>query len=67
MKRRAFPRFYFLADEELLELLSRCREAQAVQPHLPKCFDGLHSLKFGDGPSSTNIEAMVGTPSPLVA
>lgn len=59
MKRQAFPRFYFLADDELLELLSRCRETNAVQPHLQKCFDAIHSLDFGDGPSSNTINAMV--------
>ena len=59
MKRQAFPRFYFLADDELLELLSRCRDTSAVQPHLRKCFDAVHSLDFGDGPASNTINAMV--------
>lgn len=59
VKRQAFPRFYFLADEELLELLSRCRDTAAVQPHLRKCFDAVHSLEFGDGAGSNTINAMV--------
>ncbi|CAM9285972.1 unnamed protein product, partial [Ectocarpus sp. 6 AP-2014] len=59
VKRQAFPRFYFLADDELLELLSRCRDTNAVQPHLRKCFDAVHSLDFGDGPGSNTINAMV--------
>ncbi|CAN0509547.1 unnamed protein product, partial [Ectocarpus sp. 12 AP-2014] len=59
VKRQAFPRFYFLADDELLELLSRCRDTIAVQPHLRKCFDAVHSLDFGDGPGSNTINAMV--------
>ena len=62
VKRRAFPRFYFLADDELLELLSRCRDRDAVQPHLRKCFDAVYSLDFGDGPGSNTINAMVSRP-----
>lgn len=57
VKRQAFPRFYFLADEELLELLSRCRDTAAVQPHLRKCFDAIHHLDFGEEGSNT-INAM---------
>eukprot|EP00903_Cladosiphon_okamuranus_P017642 g16249.t1 len=59
VKRQAFPRFYFLADDELLDLLSRCRDTSAVQPHMRKCFDAVHSLDFGDGLSSNTINAMV--------
>ncbi len=59
VKRQAFPRFYFLADEELLDLLSRCRNTSAIQPHLQKCFDAVHSLDFGGGPGSNTINAMV--------
>lgn len=57
-KRAAFPRFYFLSNDEMLEILSNTRNVQAVQPYLISCFDAMKRVKFTDEPGSKTIVGM---------
>jgi len=45
-KRLAFCRFFFLGNEQLLQILSDAKEPLKVQDHIGSCFDGIGLLDF---------------------
>lgn len=45
-KRGVFARFYFLADGDMLEILSQTKEVENVRPHLNKVFENMADLEF---------------------
>lgn len=45
-KRLAFPRFYFVSNTDLLDILSNGNSPEKVSKHLTKLFDSLAQLTF---------------------
>ena len=58
-KRDKFPRFFFLTNDELIQILSQTRNAQAVQPFLNKCFDSIKRITFTEEKNSKEILGMM--------
>ena len=57
-KRKAEPRFYFIGDDSLLELLGQAQNPEIFKQHLKKLFAGIHSAKF-NGNTMTHMLSAV--------
>lgn len=68
-KRNAFPRFYFISDSDLLEILGQQRDPKAIQPYLKQCFEGIHGLKIMPRDNGKGFQAvgMYGSDSEFVS
>ena len=58
-KRRAFARFYFLSNDEIIAIISQTGNPSAVQQHLRKCFDNINRIQFGAEEDSKEIIGMI--------
>ncbi|XP_070572584.1 dynein axonemal heavy chain 10-like isoform X2 [Ptychodera flava] len=55
-KRNAFPRFFFISDDELLSILGSS-DPTCVQEHMIKMYDNIASLRFEESASSSELNA----------
>lgn len=45
-KRNLFPRFYFIGDDDLLEILGQSANPTVIQTHLRKLFQAIHNVNL---------------------
>ena len=65
-KRSMLPRFYFIGDDDLLEILGQAKNPEVIQAHLKKLFAGIHSVVFSEGAKHiTAMRSIVGEVVPL--
>ncbi|GAB9467560.1 hypothetical protein Gpo141_00004900 [Globisporangium polare] len=74
-KKDVFPRFYFVSNASLLEILSNGNAPPRLQPHFGNCFDGIKAFEFElvhpnvsasmttGGAGSERRKTMAGSPS----
>jgi len=64
-QRAAFPRFYFLGDEALLELVGNAKQPIKVMAHLPKLFAGIAMLGL-TGDDQRTVVSMISSEGEVV-
>eukprot|EP00659_Diplonema_papillatum_P018826 gene18826-29059_t len=63
-KRDRFPRFYFIGDDDLLEILGQSQNPVVIQNHLKKLFSGISRVEFDD--SKQKIRSIVSSDGEIV-
>ncbi|XP_049886262.1 dynein axonemal heavy chain 8 [Pectinophora gossypiella] len=64
-KRLIFPRFFFVSDPVLLEILGQASDPHSIQPHLPSIFDAMYTVDFDDKERIVNMNSANGETIPL--
>jgi len=47
-KRVLFPRFYFLSNDDLLEIIGQSKDPKPILQHIGKIFEGIDDLKYSE-------------------
>jgi dynein heavy chain, axonemal len=54
-KRGIFPRFYFLSNEDLLEIIGQGKDPKPINKHIKKIFEGINTIET-DGGSGKGVD-----------
>ena len=63
-KRQKFSRFYFIGDDDLLEILGQGKNPAVIQSHLKKLFSGIHKVAFNK--ENSLIKSMISSQNEYV-
>ena len=63
-KRSSMPRFYFIGDDDLLEILGQAKNPVVIQSHLKKLFQGINKVQLNA--DNTLILAMISSAGEVV-
>ncbi|KRX10161.1 P-loop containing nucleoside triphosphate hydrolase [Pseudocohnilembus persalinus] len=58
-KRLVFPRFYFVSDQDLLDILTKFRDPEGFQKHVNKCFEYIENLELTDFNQTQNVDKYI--------
>ena len=58
VKKSIFPRFCFVSNTALLDILSNGKNPPLIMPHLSKCFNGITSVQFDPRPEAPDSNSL---------
>ena len=58
MKKKIFPRFYFVSAVALLDMLANGTNPPKIMPYLGDCYDALANMKFVDDPDNPGTQSI---------
>jgi dynein heavy chain len=60
-KRSLFPRFYFLSNDDLLEIIGQAKDPEPIQKHIKKIFEGTNTLGINKVRSGSQMQYEITT------